>query len=35
MFGQFTEETRKILVNAKVEMKALRHPYVRIISFRL
>ena len=28
MFGQFTEETRKILVNAKVEMKALRHPYV-------
>ena len=28
MFGQFTEETRKILVNAKVEMKELKHPYV-------
>lgn len=28
MFGQFTEEARKILVNAKVEMKELRHPYV-------
>jgi len=28
MFGQFTEETRKILVNAKLEMKELKHPYV-------
>ena len=28
MFGQFTEEARKILVNAKVEMNELRHPYV-------
>jgi len=28
MFGQFTEETRKILINAKVEMKELKHPYV-------
>ena len=28
MFGNFTEETRKILVIAKSEMKALKHPYV-------
>ena len=28
MFGQFTEEARKILVNAKEEMMELRHPYV-------
>ena len=28
MFGQFTEEARKILVNAKSEMMELRHPYV-------
>lgn len=28
MFGQFTEEARKILVNAKVEMNELSHPYV-------
>ncbi len=28
MFGQFTEQARKILVNAKVEMKNLKHPYV-------
>ena len=28
MFGQFTEEARKILVNAKVEMNEIRHPYV-------
>jgi len=28
MFGQFTEEARKILISAKVEMKDLRHPYV-------
>ena len=28
MFGQFTEEARKILVNAKIEMKDLKHPYV-------
>ena len=28
MFGQFTEETRKILINAKEEMMELRHPYV-------
>ena len=28
MFGQFTEEARKILVNAKAEMTALKHPYV-------
>jgi len=28
MFGQFTEEARKILVNAKAEMVELKHPYV-------
>ena len=28
MFGHFTEEARKILVNAKIEMKDLKHPYV-------
>ena len=28
MFGQFTEEARKILINAKEEMMELRHPYV-------
>jgi len=28
MFGQFTEEARKILVSAKVEMNELKHPYV-------
>jgi len=28
MFGQFTEEARKILINAKVEMNELNHPYV-------
>lgn len=28
MFGNFEEDTRKILVKAKAEMKNLRHPYV-------
>ncbi len=28
MFGQFTEEARKVLVMAKVEMTELKHPYV-------
>ena len=28
MFGQFTEEARKILVSAKEEMYNLKHPYV-------
>ncbi len=28
MFGQFTEEARKILIDAKEEMMELRHPYV-------
>ena len=28
MFGNFTEEARKILVNAKKEMNDLKHPYV-------
>ena len=28
MFNSFTEEARKILVNAKIEMKNLKHPYV-------
>lgn len=28
MFGNFTEEARKILVQAKIEMKELKHPYV-------
>lgn len=28
MFGQFTEEARKILVSAKEEMYSLKHPYV-------
>lgn len=28
MFGNFTEEARKILVNAKKEMHDLKHPYV-------
>ena len=28
MFGNFTEEARQILINAKSEMKNLCHPYV-------
>ena len=28
MFGQFTEQARKVLINAKLEMKDLKHPYV-------
>ena len=28
MFGNFTEEARKILVMAKKEMTSLKHPYV-------
>ena len=28
MFGNFTEEARKVLVNAKKEMLELKHPYV-------
>lgn len=28
MFGNFTEEARQILINAKSEMKELKHPYV-------
>ena len=28
MFGQFTEEARKILIGAKLEMTELKHPYV-------
>lgn len=28
MFGNFEEETRKVLIHAKEEMKALKHPYV-------
>lgn len=28
MFGNFTEEARKILVGAKIEMQELKHPYV-------
>ena len=28
MFGNFTEEARGILVRAKEEMYALKHPYV-------
>lgn len=28
MFGNFTEEARKVLVNAKKEMQELKHPYV-------
>ena len=28
MFGNFTEEARKILVTAKKEMYDLKHPYV-------
>lgn len=28
MFGNFTEETRKILMNAKKEMNDLKHPYI-------
>ena len=28
MFGNFTEEARKILVDAKKEMHDLKHPYV-------
>ncbi|MCI8445356.1 MAG: ATP-dependent Clp protease ATP-binding subunit, partial [Bacilli bacterium] len=28
MFGNFTEQARRILVQAKLEMKELRHPYV-------
>ncbi len=28
MFGNFTEEARKVLMNAKKEMKKLKHPYI-------
>ena len=35
MFGQFTEEARKILINAKVEMMELKHPYVGSEHFLL
>ena len=28
MYNNFTEETRKILMSAKIEMKELKHPYV-------
>ena len=28
MFGNFNEEARQILINAKSEMKELKHPYV-------
>ena len=28
MFGNFTEEAKKIMVGAKIEMKELKHPYV-------
>ena len=35
MFGQFTEETRKILINAKIEMTELKHPYVGSEHFLL
>ena len=28
MYNNFTEEARKILMNAKEEMKELKHPYV-------
>ena len=28
MLGNFTEEAKKIMVGAKVEMKELKHPYV-------
>ncbi len=35
MFGQFTEEARKILINAKMEMTELKHPYVGSEHFLL
>ena len=35
MFRQFTEEARKILINAKVEMSELKHPYVGSEHFLL
>ncbi|MCI6156326.1 MAG: hypothetical protein MR674_06535 [Erysipelotrichaceae bacterium] len=28
MFGNFTEEAKKIMVGAKTEMKELKHPFV-------
>lgn len=28
MFNNFSEEARKVLVGAKVEMRELKHPYV-------
>ncbi len=28
MFGNFTEEAKKIMVGAKIEMKELKHPYI-------
>ena len=28
MIGNFTEEAKKIMVGAKIEMKELKHPYV-------
>lgn len=35
MFGQFTEEARKILISAKIEMTELKHPYVGSEHFLL
>lgn len=28
MYSSFTEEARRILIGAKIEMKELKHPYV-------
>ena len=28
MFGNFTEEARKVMVRAKIEMNSFKHPYV-------
>ncbi len=35
MFNNFTEDARKILINAKIEMQKLKHPYVGSEHFLL
>ena len=35
MFNNFTESARKILINAKLEMQSLKHPYVGSEHFLL
>ena len=35
MFNNFREDAKKILINAKIEKKNLRHPYVGSEHFLL